>query len=215
MGSYRAYEDHDYLFKLVLIGDSGVGKSNLLTRFSKICSAFNLSLPLGLSLQLEIFMSIIRLLKLRFGMLLDKKAENSDTVVSDGSPAPQISESNDVLPEDIPITEQQAVDVSYKDSSLADVIVDTPTVEVPGSMLHATTEPSAVTNGGDTVETVIENASGDTDHHGEGLSDLVVPSGGEIAHSIDIENASSGGDVPSATTNRHTMVTRSSEKLVY
>ncbi|KAK8675489.1 hypothetical protein V6N13_033555 [Hibiscus sabdariffa] len=35
MGSYRAYEDHDYLFKLVLIGDSGVGKSNLLTRFSK------------------------------------------------------------------------------------------------------------------------------------------------------------------------------------
>ncbi|KAE8714986.1 Ras-related protein RABA1d [Hibiscus syriacus] len=35
MGYYRADEDYDYLFKLVLIGDSGVGKSNLLTRFTK------------------------------------------------------------------------------------------------------------------------------------------------------------------------------------
>ncbi|KAE8686432.1 Ras-related protein RABA1i [Hibiscus syriacus] len=35
MGYYRADEEYDYLFKLVLIGDSGVGKSNLLTRFTK------------------------------------------------------------------------------------------------------------------------------------------------------------------------------------
>ena len=33
---------HDYLFKIVLIGDSGVGKSNLLSRFTK--DEFNLEL---------------------------------------------------------------------------------------------------------------------------------------------------------------------------
>ncbi|KAK1405107.1 RAB GTPase [Heracleum sosnowskyi] len=35
MAAYRADDDYDYLFKLVLIGDSGVGKSNLLSRFTK------------------------------------------------------------------------------------------------------------------------------------------------------------------------------------
>lgn len=35
MGTYRADEDYDYLLKVVLIGDSGVGKSNLLSRFSR------------------------------------------------------------------------------------------------------------------------------------------------------------------------------------
>ncbi|KAI3466075.1 hypothetical protein Pfo_022738 [Paulownia fortunei] len=34
-GGYRADDDYDYLFKLVLIGDSGVGKSNLLSRFTR------------------------------------------------------------------------------------------------------------------------------------------------------------------------------------
>ncbi|KAG6393805.1 hypothetical protein SASPL_144378 [Salvia splendens] len=35
-GGYRAAEDdYDYLFKLVVIGDSGVGKSNLLSRFAR------------------------------------------------------------------------------------------------------------------------------------------------------------------------------------
>ncbi|WOK99315.1 ras-related protein Rab11D isoform X2 [Canna indica] len=40
MAGYRAEDDYDYLFKLVLIGDSGVGKSNLLSRFTK--NEFNL-----------------------------------------------------------------------------------------------------------------------------------------------------------------------------
>ncbi|KAH9791405.1 ras-related protein RABA1a [Citrus sinensis] len=40
MAGYKPDEEYDYLFKLVLIGDSGVGKSNLLSRFTK--NEFNL-----------------------------------------------------------------------------------------------------------------------------------------------------------------------------
>ena len=35
MGAYRADDDYNYLFKVVLIGDSGVGKLNLLSKFTK------------------------------------------------------------------------------------------------------------------------------------------------------------------------------------
>ncbi|KAL9322360.1 hypothetical protein ACSQ67_010413 [Phaseolus vulgaris] len=40
MAGYKADDEYDYLFKLVLIGDSGVGKSNLLSRFTR--NEFNL-----------------------------------------------------------------------------------------------------------------------------------------------------------------------------
>eukprot|EP00246_Nothoceros_aenigmaticus_P007723 TRINITY_DN21744_c0_g1_i1.p1 TRINITY_DN21744_c0_g1~~TRINITY_DN21744_c0_g1_i1.p1 ORF type:complete len:227 (+),score=50.25 TRINITY_DN21744_c0_g1_i1:23-682(+) len=33
--AHKADEEYDYLFKIVLIGDSGVGKSNLLSRFTR------------------------------------------------------------------------------------------------------------------------------------------------------------------------------------
>jgi small GTP-binding protein domain len=36
----KSEDDYDYLFKIVLIGDSGVGKSNLLYRFTR--NEFNL-----------------------------------------------------------------------------------------------------------------------------------------------------------------------------
>lgn len=36
----RMEEDYDFLFKIVLIGDSGVGKTNLLSKFTK--NEFNL-----------------------------------------------------------------------------------------------------------------------------------------------------------------------------
>lgn len=33
--AHRVEQDYDYLFKIVLIGDSGVGKSNILSRFTR------------------------------------------------------------------------------------------------------------------------------------------------------------------------------------
>ncbi|KAG2302237.1 hypothetical protein Bca4012_060555 [Brassica carinata] len=35
MAAYRADDDYDFLYKVVLIGESGVSKSNLLSRFTR------------------------------------------------------------------------------------------------------------------------------------------------------------------------------------
>nr|GLL16507.1 hypothetical protein CDL15_Pgr002391 [Ipomoea trifida] len=48
-GGYIADEDYDCLFKLVLTGDSGVGKSNLLSRFTR--SEFSLRSEKTIGLQ--------------------------------------------------------------------------------------------------------------------------------------------------------------------
>ena len=40
-------DEYDYLFKVVLIGDSGVGKSNLLSRFTKNSFALDSKSTIG------------------------------------------------------------------------------------------------------------------------------------------------------------------------
>ncbi|CAL9196410.1 ras-related protein RABA1f-like [Musa acuminata AAA Group] len=47
MAAYRADEEYDYLFKVVLIGDSGVGKTNLLSRFARDEFSFETKSTIG------------------------------------------------------------------------------------------------------------------------------------------------------------------------
>ncbi|CAL9176658.1 unnamed protein product [Musa hybrid cultivar] len=47
MAAYRADEVYDYLFKVVLIGDSGVGKTNLLSRFARDEFSFETKSTIG------------------------------------------------------------------------------------------------------------------------------------------------------------------------
>lgn len=41
-------ESYDYLFKLVMLGDSGVGKSNLLLRYTKNDFIVNTAITMGI-----------------------------------------------------------------------------------------------------------------------------------------------------------------------
>ncbi|URE49078.1 RAB GTPase [Musa troglodytarum] len=47
MAAYRADEEYDYLFKVVLIGDAGVGKTNLLSRFARDEFSFETKSTIG------------------------------------------------------------------------------------------------------------------------------------------------------------------------
>ncbi|GMY37486.1 ras-related protein RABA1d [Fagus crenata] len=61
MAGYRAEDDYDYLFKVVLIGDSGVGKSNF-SRFTR--NEFSLESNLNVD---------SKVIKARFGTLLGQE----------------------------------------------------------------------------------------------------------------------------------------------
>jgi len=73
-------QDYDYLFKLLLIGNSSVGKSSLLLRFSdnifseRYDFIYSVSYqPLVLILKLELSRVMEALLNYKFGILPDKK----------------------------------------------------------------------------------------------------------------------------------------------
>ncbi|URE45007.1 RAB GTPase [Musa troglodytarum] len=50
MAAYRADEEYDYLFKVVLIGDAGVGKTNLLSRFARDEFSFETKSTIGVEI---------------------------------------------------------------------------------------------------------------------------------------------------------------------
>lgn len=65
--------DYEYLYKIVLIGDSGVGKSNLLSRFTR--DEFNLESrsTIGVEFATRTLEIDGKRSKRKFGILLDKK----------------------------------------------------------------------------------------------------------------------------------------------
>ncbi|KAL5993294.1 Ras-related protein RABA2a [Asimina triloba] len=72
MGARRLDEEYDYLFKVVLIGDSGVGKSNLLSRFTR--NEFFLESKSTIGVEFA-----TRSLQRRLFLLVDCRAANSNT----------------------------------------------------------------------------------------------------------------------------------------
>ncbi|URE04251.1 RAB [Musa troglodytarum] len=69
--AHRVDHEYDYLFKIVLIGDSGVGKSNILSRFTRNEFSLDSKSTIGVefatkTLQVSCFRSLILLQILRF-----------------------------------------------------------------------------------------------------------------------------------------------------
>ncbi|KAI9081688.1 hypothetical protein K1719_036342 [Acacia pycnantha] len=80
MGAYKADEDYDYLFKVVLIGDSGVGKGS-----PRMSSVTDPSPPSASSSLPEALVSNIRSLRPRFGTPPAKKVGRILVVSSGGA----------------------------------------------------------------------------------------------------------------------------------
>ncbi|MFS7959316.1 putative small GTPase, P-loop containing nucleoside triphosphate hydrolase [Helianthus anomalus] len=68
-------DDYDYLYKVVLIGDSGVGKSNLLSRFSSNEFSLNFKSTIGVITLLVEFNLVARSSRAKSGTPLDAGQE--------------------------------------------------------------------------------------------------------------------------------------------
>jgi len=67
----------DYVFKVVVIGDSLVGKSQMLSRFAKNEFCFDSKSTIGVEFQIKRSQSMAKLSRHRFGILLAKKGSLS------------------------------------------------------------------------------------------------------------------------------------------
>ncbi|CDY62772.1 BnaC04g44300D [Brassica napus] len=80
MGTYKSQDDYDYLFKVVLTGDSGVGKSNLLSRFTKNDFSHDSRSTIGVEFatrSIQVDDKIVKAQLWDTGILLAKKAITS------------------------------------------------------------------------------------------------------------------------------------------
>ncbi|KAM0068951.1 putative small GTPase, P-loop containing nucleoside triphosphate hydrolase [Helianthus debilis subsp. tardiflorus] len=73
--AYKVDHEYDYLFKIVLIGDSGVGKSNILSRFTRNEFCLESKSTIGVefatrTLQVVFFFNFLRILIKKFQAII-------------------------------------------------------------------------------------------------------------------------------------------------